>query len=97
MDRIVVGQRVPVPAAKLPPGTPGSRTESLKLRLRRPDGSVRVVTAPNSPLVRDPDDALAWRYTGTADRDGVWEWQWEFEGAVLSYGRFRVLATGFVS
>lgn len=95
MERIVVGQCAPIPAIRLPAGTPTSRTESLKLRLLRPDKTVRVISAPNSPIVRDPQDALSWRYTGTADQSGVWEWQWEFSGAVLEYGRFRVMETGF--
>lgn len=96
LDRVYVGQRAPIPPVRLPDGTTAGRAASLRLRLRRPDGTIRIVTGVGSPLVRDPSDTLTWGYTGIVDADGIWEWQWEWEGAVLDYGRFFVRGTGFL-
>ena len=54
-----------------------------------------VVSGTHTSIVRDREDALMWRYLGTADQAGVHEWQWEYEGVVIQYGRFRVMGTGF--
>lgn len=96
MERVYAGMRAPIPPVTLPAGTtPGVAMQSLKLRLLSPDGVSRAVVPPNTLIERDPNDPLVWGYTGKADQDGIWEWQWELAGAVLAYGTFRVRATGF--
>lgn len=96
MDKIVVGQRAPVAPVRLLAGTSAASAAALRLRLLRPDGTI-VVVASGPTITRDPADALLWRYGGTADREGIWQWQWELDRVVLDYGRFFVRGTGFSS